>query len=556
MKERKWLKFFLVIGLVAVLLFNFGCVELRRFVSEEAEDRIAYLMPGDTAFYFSLNLGREQSANFEQLWQVFAAIPGVEEATSELGNLTKGLPTEEEFSFENDIAPWLSLEAGLALPTLKLKGGADLVELSEEQPVIIVLASRDTAKSNAFLRKVGREIQKEGKLEMRLYKGTALYHYEPKSPGETPTAYAAYEDFLLLSNDLKLLQQVIDIAQEKGKSLAENEDYKALLKTLPPESAGHVYIAMGQFLKDFSELADIPPGTMDIYSGRAMAFSLGFIQNGLVMDYAASYDLEKMSRFMHETMRQKPNLHRALGFAPAETIFYLSGQDLSLLWEYVLEMLGRKPGFREGVQDLEKELDLNLEQDVFSWTTGEYALSVLPDPGGFMGQKDVPLGLLILVEIKDKKMAQDKMEKIAGALAEQLMAQPKEVYISGVKMHTLSVPSENITLGYGFIEDFLAIGTSRQILRQAVEAPDHPIKEMEELQAAIEPLPAHNTGYIYLDIQKTFELITRTMPPSERLDFQREVLPYVQPFRAFSSANMVMEEGKIMYGRLFILIEK
>ena len=553
MKKRKWLNLLLVGGLLAALLFNFGCVELTRFVQKRTE-RLASLVPGDTALYLSLNLTLEQAVNFERLWQVFATMPGAEEA---FASLLEEVPTGEEISFEKDIAPWLGLEGALAIPFFK--EGADLAELGPEQPVIIALTSRDTAQSEAFLRKITLELKKEGEVQKKYHKGTTLFHYKPEFTGETPLVYAAYEDFILFSNDLKFMRQVIDIARGEGQSLAENEDYQALLKALPAERVGHIYLASGRLLEELAALSKevpelLPKGASS--ATRGLAVSLGFIPAGVVIDYVTSYDVEKLPYFMHKMMRQKPNPHRALRFAPAETIFYLSGQDLSLLWDYGVESWGQGADFQEGLQDIEEELGLNLRKDVFSWMRGEYALALLPDPGGFMGEKDVPLGLLILVEVKDKKLVQGKMKKIAVALAEQLMAQPKEEEIEGLKMHMLSSPFLGINLGYGFIKDFLVIGTSEQMLRQAVKAQAQPLEGVKELHVALSPLPTPSTGYFYLNIQKVIELITKTMSPSERRDFQREVLPYVQPLKALSSANVIMEEGQIIHGRLLLLIEK
>ncbi len=547
----------IIIAFIVILtLFSLGCISTA-FLREVTEPSLfkqlkgneaLKTMPAEASLVFALNPTLEQTTNFVMIWETLAEVPEFKEALDELQEDLLELE-EKGFSFKEDIEPWLTLDFAISL-----------INLEEEEPdMLAALITRDKAKSDAFLRKLRQKRMEEGEELVKLipYKGVTIFYHKSEREGERPVIFATFKDLLLLSNKLELMQEAIDIGQGKGEALIEDENYQTTVAALPPDSASHLYLALGELI-DLA-LEDYPQSLVltqreAMEATKGLAASLSFSPDGIKIDVVISYDAEKLPEETKQAMEHPPNPLRATKATPAGTFFYLSGQNLRGIWDNVLETWEEEEDFQETVQGLKYGFGIDVEEDIAAWMTGEYALAILPDPSGLMGE-EIPLGLLLLFEVEDKDLVEDKMESIVEVLTEQLGMSLDEKKIQGVKMQILTEVSSGQVFGYGFVGDFLVFGSSENMLSEAVGAQAEPLADDGNFKKVIAPLLAENSGYLYLDIEKTIELVDQVMPPSALKDFDEEARPFLELIKAFSATTGYVAEENVAKGMLFFWIE-
>ncbi len=547
----------IIIAFIVILtLFSLGCISTA-FLREVTEPSLfkqlkgneaLKTMPAEASLVFALNPTLEQTTNFVMIWETLAEVPEFKEALDELQEDLLELE-EKGFSFKEDIEPWLTLDFAISL-----------INLEEEEPdMLAALITRDKAKSDAFLRKLRQKRMEEGEELVKLipYKGVTIFYHKSEREGERPVIFATFKDLLLLSNKLELMQEAIDIGQGKGEALIEDENYQTTVAALPPDSASHLYLALGELI-DLA-LEDYPQSLVltqreAMEATKGLAASLSFSPDGIKIDVVISYDAEKLPEETKQAMEHPPNPLRATKATPAGTFFYLSGQNLRGIWDNVLETWEEEEDFQETVQGLKYGFGIDVEEDIAAWMTGEYALAILPDPSGLMGE-EIPLGLLLLFEVEDKDLVEDKMESIVEVLTEQLGMSLEEKKIQGVKMQILTEVSSGQVFGYGFVGDFLVFGSSENMLSEAVGAQAEALADDGNFKKVIAPLLAENSGYLYLDIEKTIELVDQVMPPSALKDFDEEARPFLELIKAFSATTGYVAEENVAKGMLFFWIE-
>ncbi|MFB0545988.1 MAG: DUF3352 domain-containing protein, partial [Anaerolineae bacterium] len=287
----------IIIAFIVILtLFSLGCISTA-FLREVTEPSLfkqlkgneaLKTMPAEASLVFALNPTLEQTTNFVTIWETLAEVPEFKEALDELQEDLLELE-EKGFSFKEDIEPWLTLDFAISL-----------INLEEEEPdMLAALVTRDKAKSDAFLRKLRQKRMEEGEELVKLipYKGVTIFYHKSEREEERPVIFATFKDLLLLSNKLELMQEAIDIGQGKGEALIEDENYQTTVAALPPDSASHLYLALGELI-DLA-LEDYPQSLVltqreAMEATKGLAASLSFSPDGIKIHVVISYDAEKL----------------------------------------------------------------------------------------------------------------------------------------------------------------------------------------------------------------------------------------------------------------------
>ena len=551
--RRRWLIAF-VAALALVLLLAGGTFAVYRWVLRGWANDAAKLVPANADLYLSLSPSPQQLLQIRKL-QKLEALAGILALVPGVGGTVEGagadLFEELEIDFQADVQPWLGLEIGLALLDLERT-------LSYEEPgIILAVATRSQAKSDAFLQKLREQAEAEGSaFAEENYRGVQVVYKVPQYDWETPLAYATFNRFVVLTTGQETMHRAIDTAKGDVKALAKDKDYKTIMGELSRNRVGYVYLDWKDFPTVVAE--EVPlPAIAQIEGLRGLGAALRFTSDGACFDYVLAYDLKRLTPTQRQIIQRPANPNKALQAVPSEAILYTSGQDLYAAWHQFREMMEAEDSdFRRSLDELRYELGFDLEDDLLAWMTGEYALAFLYDRTGFLSDEDLPFGLLLLIEVKDRGLVERKMETIAEALVEEVFWGYKTFEkrrIGGVEMQIIE--TNDGTIGYGFVGDFLVIGTSERMLAAAVDAGDAPLSADPVFRQAIAPLPSKNNGYFYLDVEQGMYVLYRTMSDWEKEDFDENARPYLEPIKAIAAAVQQPSKEGMVSGTLFICLK-
>jgi hypothetical protein len=239
--------------------------------------------------------------------------------------------------------------------------------------------------------------------------------------------------------------------------------------------------------------------------------------------------------------QSKANPGKILQEIPIDAVGFISSRDLAATWLITLDAIEEDPDTKEQLESMAESFGIDLDADLLAWATGEYALAFVKAKG------DSPVGFFATFEVEDESAARSTMDDIADAIEEQGGDFDSET-IEGVDVQVMSDPYGEIWFGYGFADQHLIIGFTEDGIKQGVGDVD-PITGDETFKTVQSHLPSQNTGYFYLNVEKTLDLI----PPDALYDDQS--LAFIEPIKAIGGASAVTNpDSGVSKGTVFIYI--
>ena len=511
---------------------------------------------------------------------LIAALPGV----VELAEIVQSVLPVELDAKPDDVLPWIGREVGLAIlykearasdvgrrlpdPTAPARGRA-----YDGPPIVLTAATHNQKKSDAFLADLRDQLEDEGfEFDEDTYRGVEVT--ESVEPDALPLAYATLNRLVVIATDLDTLRDAIDASLGRGRVLNDQDTYKQMLGELPTNRLGAIYLDWPSLLEylDLEELDKMPLGGIAAIQHVGVGFALQ--EDGVLYDYVVRYDQGRLSPTQQEALRQGASPHGLPDVAPAQSMFYVSGQNLSLglrgLEEAANEVVGE--AYVDIVQSilpdsspdsgdlalsevLEEVIGIHLQDDLLSKMKKDYAWVIAPDPDGFMGDDEIPAGLLFLVQVTNQPQVAETLDTLMGKLRRELNFDIVQETIDGIGVSVVEDGWGNGLLYYGFVKDVLVIGSSETMVELLAEAQYQPLSRSEPFQGAVAPLPGDSRGYLFLDAEQIIRWGTRAMSGYEREYFEEIVEPYIQSVQALSMANTPMNEKGLMRGALFMRTE-
>jgi len=292
------------------------------------------------------------------------------------------------------------------------------------------------------------------------------------------------------------------------------------------------------------------------YQTVGLAFTLQ--PDGVQIDSAVRFDPKQLPAAMQASLNRPGSPNSILAKIPNSALGFYSGSDLRSIWQQAREGLAANPDFEEQIADMEEETGINLDQDVFGWMTGEFAVVVTKAAAS--GPSAPPLGGYALIGGDDAKTVEDKTANLLEAYSKSQGGAPmpfEKQTIGGHEMNTIPGPDPGTMMaGYGFWDNYLVVGYQEDALTAGFAAGDDPMANNAHFKAVSSRLPAKNYGYFYLDIDAVRTLIEGT--PSLGLDtatYTKDVRPFIEPLRALGSASDAgSSQNGVMKGTMFLLI--
>lgn len=539
-RRRRWLPW--VVGLTLLLALSLGGVVLARTWLHLGTNDAIKLLPTDSPMTFSISPNLLQLRHLQKLELVGGAFGAV--AGTAVTLPTDLLGAQLDIDFEKDVMSWAGLEFA-----------ASVVDTGQEEAGLLVAAAvRNSGAATEFTDRVRGQLEAGGKtFEEENYHDIQIVYQTPDYSG-AGLAYAQYNGFLVAGTSLDALHRSVDVAQGRAPALSKDAIYQRTLGQLPGNRAGYFYldwVALNRKL-------DAPSGPPVDQQIRGIGAALSLQSNGIRLDYSLVLDTKNLSPTQLAALQPSASRNRAVAAAPDNTLFIASGSRLRGLFDqFVAFRPSDDEGLNQAIQDIEDQLGINLERDLFTWADGEYALAFVEDSSGLMGDQTYQLGIALLIEANDRRAAELTMNRLAASLGDLSGRQVVDETIVGSNFHVLADPYSDTSLGYGLVGDFVVMGSSRQVLNSLASASGSPLAQNTVFKEASAPLPERNSGYIYLDVAGLVNMYYRQMSDSDKRDFDRDVRPYIGAIRAITmTAKPAKGTDDTLHGSLFVLLDE
>ena len=512
------------------------------------------LMPADMSVYASIKADLGDLAGFKHLAEIYGDIGEVEDMLDELQD---EMDDTMDITWEDDIQPWLGTEVAIAFSDLQAA-----VEGYEEPNLVVMAQTRNKSASDDFIEKMIEYLEDDGWVaDQDSYEGVDYYVLESEWEYDPTLHLGTVKDFLVLTIDEDTLEDVIDASKGQADSLEDNQRFNDMMDALPGDAVAYATVDLEEFMADAIDEIEreleyeglsLPNEVTDLYEALgAYGLALGVHEDGVQIDAVMSVDPDKMDAEFLEFYQAEASPNRILDWIPEDTLGFYSGQDLASVWRLVYNLLMETPDAEEQIQDLADELGIQLDEELLSWMSGEFAIAVVES----RNIEDVPVGGFAVFETDDEQEAQALLEDLLDILEEFGDVQIAEDTIDGTDMTLVIDPwEEEVIFGYGFDDEHFIIGITEDGLEQAV-GDARSITGDDLFRAVQKRLPSKVSGYLYVNLERTMRVARRSMSDWEREDFEEYTEPFIEPIKAIGLAGAPMDTSKNIAGvTLFIYI--
>ncbi len=526
--------------------------ELMTMLGLAQPKNVVEMLPQDTDMYMVITPNIQNQAGYQNLKNLYLDNPKIQTLLDEFW---ADLSDQTEITYEADIKPWIGTEVVMAVTDL-----AESVDNpSATPPVVIAAATIDKEASDQFIAKVlDGAIQDGTEFSTESYKGVTL-HID-KSDEEEPAMLSTFNNFVVFANSESLIKGMIDrIQDEELSSLADNATFQKITNALPPESVATFYMGFSELLEAASQQGDIqlaPEQLQTLKAYEAVGIATILQPNGVEVDFVISYDLESFPETMRELILNYPaspnTIHNDI---PADALFVINATGLDKAWQQSKMSLEENPDFAETLADMQQELGIDLDQDVFSWMTAEYAFVLLEVPAA--DEFTPPLGGYVLIGTDNIEAAQQGIQNISDALDQTGSLPPLEQQtVAGIDMQVMpDFMTGEMSAGYGFYNNYFTMAYLPASVEALTSAPQNSLTNSPHFQAVKSRLPGNNYGYVYVDLEHTQALIEDQLDDFTRPDYDESVQPFVEPMLAVGLAGDSESIGQgISKGTVFFLM--
>ena len=545
------------LGVIAAFLyfdpFGWG---LLSFLSRK--DPVAEATPIDSTAYAGVDLLNVDTEKAQSLVTVF------EDAYQEYATEYGGLPDDfqaqindslDEFdiNFEEDILPWIGRHAGFGLLELELDSYGSL----ETASYFVALETRDRDAADAFLLKLtdGISDSRDISIDTSLYEDTTIYIVD--DPYQS-LAFARYKNLVIMADSPDSIRQMIDASS--SDSIADDPVYRDLIGQLPKERIFNFYLpgdALSKLyqtaIQDMSLLGTSVANTYDIISG--VAFSLSIVDAGLQFDTLMAYDPAKLSASQIEMMESTGRGSPVTDQLPGDTLLYFSGQRPDLIWQTYYDTMNESLGgdFEESMAELEDEIGINLNTDLFPYLDGVYAIAVFPSDTGSLAQlANIKLGIAILAQTSDDAALLDTVEAFNPYLEDLADLTITESSTANMTIFEASIfYFEQPILAYGVGSGWFGLTSSLDVLEALPDRADS-LSESDYFRQVQGYLPSGMSVAGYIDFKHGLEAIRSSLSNVD-LEIFDQATVLLEPIDALVAGSSPFN-GDSMHSTLILVI--
>lgn len=338
----------------------------------------ATAVPADSAVYIeaAVRPEGEQGDNARQLVERFV---GADQLQQFLDEALQDSDTGQ--SYEKDIKPWLGERIGFGVTDLD----------ADEPGFAGAIAVTDTEKAETFL---GQDSQKKAE-----YEGTQLYQSDDTFAGVAG-------DFVAIADSEAGVKRIVDTIE--GESLAESERFEDAVDDLPEERLGALYIdtkAIGELAAKDPDLDPAGAAVLkQLFGPDADPITAALTAEPDAATIEAQISSDALKALGPFSTGEAPELIRDV---PADAWAVLGYSEVGKGLKDTLGLFAGALGGAALTGQLESQIGINLERDVFSWM-GDLAVFV-------RGEDIATLGGAIVISVTDEGAAGSAIPKLIAA---------------------------------------------------------------------------------------------------------------------------------------------
>jgi len=357
----------------------------------------AALVPNDAPLMVSLLTQPERLHNLRMLR---TGLRDRSEVQAEFDLIQQSLLADTDLTYARDIKPWLGEEVTLAVTALD----RDRDPSNGAQPgYLVVLGVNDTERCNEFLNAYWlNKSLSGGSIQTEEYNGVKTIYAKKvnRHPSLTPQDFNPFDQshagewasaivgsrFVLFANDPEVLRQAINNVQVPELNLQNSAAYQTALATLTDRRVGLVVANLASLDQAFNPTLAPTSGQASEQTSeqtsqlpQTVAAALALDRHGLFADglWAGATDAETLS--IAPALTQAPQI---LDYIPRQAVAAVSGTDVRQRWAKLVGTLNEggtlSQPIARTIQGLETQWGISLQENIFRWTTGEFALALLP----------------------------------------------------------------------------------------------------------------------------------------------------------------------------------
>lgn len=518
-------------------------------------DAAATAMPADTVFYAGLNLLNLNPEEIERVVQPFIEAvddPEVENLPGVQDEFSQEVETEFGINIETDVVPWVGQYIGFGITEFTFGNSGEV----ESVQWILAAEARNRDAADEFLIKLRDGLARESGNDIteQNYEGRSLYVMQGGAPDEQ-VAFGRSRGLVIVGANVAAVQAAIDA--QNGSSLDESDHYRQIIGELPGGRALTVY-STGDGIRNLLgqvEAADsvpVNPSGLPLTSFASSAVTFSIVEAGLQIDIVSYFDQDQLSSTQQALLEAADQASKTADLFPDQTVGFLNGRRLDLLWLAVREATGDETAFDESMDAFGREFGVNPNTELFPLLNGEWAIGLVADQSGLLAEElEVPLGVVFAVETDRPLEMVAVVDAIRAGLEGQLLA-VKEVETNGFTTYQVSLaedgpPAFNFGVEQGYFFIASSEGTAVETFSGGPALADN-----DHYQAVLAEFSRNINLTFYLDVRTLLGTLREGQAGFDLLDFN-ETVQMFEPIEAIGLGNAY--DGDLRHSQIIIFIE-
>jgi hypothetical protein len=487
----------IIVGIISLLIVGtnaYGWVSVHRSIrlldrNQPQPPASAIFIPKNAPAAISLLVNVDELVNLSSL-----ATPTAKQSTARqaIKKWQQQLGDRLHLDYRQQIAPWLGEEIAVAITDLDF----DRSPQNGSQPgYLAILSSRNPEASSRIVQAWWDEQIAENRLKIETYQGMKLADNR-----RDKIASAIVSDrYILVANHPKVLRDAIDRLQPPRLSLLDNPDYQQVVAANSHHKIGIGYAR----LPDLKHWLGKEAGEKYPVAG----INIGVDRQGLIADLSLYPSTPAPTTVEPTAIPAQPKLVNTLKYLPHQSDMAIAGTDLAH-WQQQLatilpEIKSLTPTLDRTITAIGKQLSINLTENIFSWTTGEYALAAIPKPTQtstdwmFIAERTQP-------ERVDEAIGYfDQLASLAGYNVGLLPWQEKQVIgwtklVTDTSANTARLIAEVAGVHTNIGDKYTIFASSVEAMDATLKAVDRQsILDSDRYKHGANLLTATETGYLY-----------------------------------------------------------
>jgi hypothetical protein len=429
--------------------------------------------------------------------------------TTSLQNLDQNLLGNGDFSYEEDIKPWIGgVMVAMLPPTPETSSQEnESTPPQQEASVLLVVGIKDKLNALNFANKFKE--QNKAQIEEIDYKGQKIL--VSNNNDDSNYVVVLNNTYILLAAEKQAVEKAIDTYQGEA-SFASQPGASSILSTGVNLENNLAQIYVPNYANMAEKMATLNPQGRPLQQQtieqlkqvKSLVAGLGVDDSGLRFKAVANLD-PNLSKIQYENSPGK-----IVSQFPSDTIALVTGQNINRSWQTFLEQSKDIPQINQGVQIARTQVkslaNLDLDKDVFGWMDGEFAFGAVKSNQGWLA--NVGFGGAIFFNTSDRKTAEATFSQL-DEIAKQRSLNVTQTDIAGKKI-TEWKSFQGALIARGWLDQntlFVAIGGP--LAETLADNKGQTLNNSNTFKTITASLPKPNAGYFYIDMNSTIPLVNR-----------------------------------------------